>query len=79
MTQPSLRIAFMTSDRLPTPKRIYRPTHAFFRIVSASASLETRPPPIKPGRGRIEACLKDHFADVSDQCKETISQAAGKS
>jgi Cysteine rich repeat len=34
---------------------------------------------IKPGRGRIEACLKDHFADVSDQCKETISQSAGKS
>jgi hypothetical protein len=34
---------------------------------------------IKPGRGRIEACLKDHFADVSDQCKETISQGAGKS
>ena len=33
---------------------------------------------IKPGRGRIEACLKDHFADVSDPCKETISQAAGK-
>jgi hypothetical protein len=34
---------------------------------------------IKPGGGRIEACLKDHFADVSDPCKETISQAAGKS
>jgi hypothetical protein len=34
---------------------------------------------INSGRGRIEACLKDHFADVSDQCKETISQAAGKS
>jgi cysteine rich repeat protein len=34
---------------------------------------------IKPGGGRIEACLKDHFADVSDPCKDTISQAAGKS
>ena len=34
---------------------------------------------IKPGGGRIEACLKDHFADVSDPCKETISQAASKS
>jgi hypothetical protein len=34
---------------------------------------------IKPGRGRLEACLKDHFADVSDGCKETISQASGKS
>jgi Cysteine rich repeat len=33
---------------------------------------------IKPGGGRIEACLKDHFADVSDPCKETISQATGK-
>ena len=34
---------------------------------------------IVPGRGRIEACMKDHFADVSEGCKETISQAAGKS
>ena len=34
---------------------------------------------IRPGGGRIETCLKDHFADVSDQCRETISQAAGKS
>jgi Cysteine rich repeat len=34
---------------------------------------------IRPGGGRIEACLKDHFADLSDGCKETISQAAGKS
>ena len=34
---------------------------------------------IKPGGGRIEACLKDHFADVSDPCKQTISQAASKS
>ena len=34
---------------------------------------------ITPGGGRIETCLKDHFADVSDQCRETISQAAGKS
>jgi hypothetical protein len=34
---------------------------------------------IKPGGGRIETCLKDHFADLSDPCKETISQAAGKS
>jgi hypothetical protein len=31
------------------------------------------------GVGRIDACLKNHFADVSDQCKETISQSAGKS
>jgi cysteine rich repeat protein len=34
---------------------------------------------IVPGSGRIEACMKDHFADVSEGCKETISQAAGKS
>jgi hypothetical protein len=34
---------------------------------------------IKPGGGRIETCLKDHFADLNDPCKETISQAAGKS
>ena len=34
---------------------------------------------IVPGGGRIEACMKDHFADLSEECKETISQAAGKS
>ena len=34
---------------------------------------------IEPGGGRIEACVKDRFADLSDGCKETISQAAGKS
>jgi Cysteine rich repeat len=33
---------------------------------------------IVPGSGRIEACMKDHFADMSEECKETISQAAGK-
>ena len=34
---------------------------------------------IERGSGRIEACLKDHFADLSDGCKETITQAADKS
>jgi malonyl CoA-acyl carrier protein transacylase len=32
---------------------------------------------IKPGGGRIETCMKDHFADMSDACKEMISQAGG--
>ena len=32
---------------------------------------------IKPGGGRIETCMKDHFADLSDACKEMISQAGG--
>ena len=32
---------------------------------------------IKPGGGRIETCIKDHFADMSDACKEVISQAGG--
>ena len=32
---------------------------------------------IKPGGGRIETCMKDHFADMSDPCKEMISQAKG--
>ena len=34
---------------------------------------------IVPGGGRIEACMKDRFADMSEGCKKTISQAAGKS
>jgi hypothetical protein len=33
---------------------------------------------IAPGEGRIEACMKDHFADLSKECTKTISQAAGK-
>ena len=33
---------------------------------------------IVPGSGRIETCMKDHFADLSEICKETISQAGGK-
>jgi hypothetical protein len=28
-------------------RAIYRPTHKFFRIVSASTPLETRPPPCR--------------------------------
>jgi hypothetical protein len=32
---------------------------------------------IKPGGGRIETCMKDHFADMRDACKEVISQAGG--
>ncbi len=32
---------------------------------------------IKPGGGRIETCIKDRFADLSDACKEAISQAGG--
>lgn len=34
---------------------------------------------ITPGSGRIETCMKDHFADMSDACKQVISQAGGKS
>jgi hypothetical protein len=34
---------------------------------------------IKPGGGRIEDCVKDHLADMSEACKERIiSQAADK-
>jgi hypothetical protein len=33
---------------------------------------------ILPGGGRIEVCIKDHFADMSEKCKVTISQAADK-
>jgi hypothetical protein len=46
---------------------------------ACKADVEKNCANIEPGGGRIEACLKDHFADVSDGCKETISQAAGKS
>ena len=46
---------------------------------ACSADLKKNCADITPGGGRIETCLKDHFADVSDQCRETISHAAGKS
>ena len=33
----------------------------------------------KPGEGRVEACMKGHFADVSDACNVALAnEAAGK-
>jgi Cysteine rich repeat len=32
---------------------------------------------VRPGGGRIETCLKDHFEELSDGCQETISHATG--
>jgi hypothetical protein len=46
---------------------------------ACKADVKKNCPDIVPGSGRIEACMKDHFADMSEECKETISQAAGKS
>jgi len=46
---------------------------------SCKADVQKNCANIEPGAGRIEACMKDHFAEMSDGCKETISQAAGKS
>jgi hypothetical protein len=43
------------------------------------ADVKKNCPGIVPGGGRVEACIKDHFEDMSAACKETISQAAGKS
>jgi hypothetical protein len=35
---------------------------------------------VKPGGGRIEACVKSHLSEISDPCKDAVSQAtAGKS
>jgi hypothetical protein len=35
---------------------------------------------VKPGGGRIEACMKSHLSEVSDPCKDAVAQAAaGKS
>lgn len=31
---------------------------------------------VLPGRDRVQACLKDHYANLSARCKETMSQAA---
>ncbi|SCB53816.1 Cysteine rich repeat-containing protein [Bradyrhizobium shewense] len=31
---------------------------------------------VLPGRDRVQACLKDHFTDLSARCKETMWQAA---
>ena len=31
---------------------------------------------IQPGEGRIKACIKSHMAEVSDPCKDAMSQAA---
>jgi hypothetical protein len=35
---------------------------------------------VKPGGGRIEACVKSHFADFRQTCRDAVTQvAAGKS
>jgi hypothetical protein len=35
---------------------------------------------VKPGGGRIEACMKFHLSEVSDSCEDAVTQAAaGKS
>ena len=31
---------------------------------------------IQPGEGRIKACIKSHMAEVSDPCRDAMSQAA---
>jgi len=31
---------------------------------------------IKPGEGRVEACMKAHVANVSDACKVAMANAA---
>jgi hypothetical protein len=31
---------------------------------------------IEPGTGGIRACIKSHMADVSDPCRDAMSQAA---
>ena len=45
---------------------------------ACKADVEKNCADVEPGGGRIEACMKEHFSDFSDKCKETISQAGGK-
>jgi len=33
---------------------------------------------VKPGEGRIQACLKEHKDEISQECKDTIAAAAEK-
>jgi hypothetical protein len=33
-------------------------------------------PAVKPGAGRILLCVKEHFAAMSEPCKEAIGRAA---
>jgi hypothetical protein len=33
---------------------------------------------VKPGQGRIQACLKEHQDEISQECKDTIAVAAEK-
>jgi hypothetical protein len=45
---PEVRVGRLYDVRpIAHPKKIYRPTQTFFRIVSASTPLETRPPPCR--------------------------------
>jgi hypothetical protein len=47
------------------PKRIYRPTHTFFRIVSASTPLETRSPQCRRRSVDGKVCIRGYKAQQS--------------
>jgi cysteine rich repeat protein len=39
---------------------------------SCTADAEQKCPGIQPGGGRIQACMKDHFTELTADCKESL-------
>ena len=39
---------------------------------SCKADAEQKCPGIEPGGGRIQTCMKDHFTELTEPCKESL-------
>ena len=44
-------------------------------VRACKADVQRTCPDIQPGGGRIQACMKEHFAEYSDPCKQAIVTA----
>jgi hypothetical protein len=43
---------------------------------SCAADIRSQCAGVKPGRGRIRACVKEHFKDLSDKCRARLAEFA---
>ena len=44
-------------------------------VRACKADVQRTCPGVQPGGGRIQACMKDHFAEYSEPCKQAIVTA----
>jgi hypothetical protein len=43
---------------------------------ACAADIKTQCTGVQPGEGRIRACIKDHFKDLSDPCQAMLTKVA---